>query len=209
MTLSSLPGSWTLLCSLLRQKTMIAQLKTCDSLRDLRQQLAAFSTAGILRQLAASLPNERLGAVSAALGALAAGPAAAAVPAPAGSMAAGVAAAAAASAEGATAGAASAAAAAQLRFVGTTRTGNTWQAGLWLSLDAEGRPSSKWGHLTAHQKTALQQASFCNPLPGSAALTPPTCACSAPPFLAPPSCLSTVLWCRHHRSQGRQQLWLF
>lgn len=54
--------------SLLEQTALLAQLKRCSSLRDLRHLLEGLAAAGELRRLASSLPAQRLAAVAAVVG---------------------------------------------------------------------------------------------------------------------------------------------
>ena len=55
-------------CSLLQQEALLAQLRECPSLRDLRQLLEGLAATGHLRRLATTLLTQRVAAVTAVLG---------------------------------------------------------------------------------------------------------------------------------------------
>ncbi|PRW59832.1 hypothetical protein C2E21_1603 [Chlorella sorokiniana] len=143
---------------LLQQEALLAQLKLCPSLRDLRQLLEGLAVAGELRRLATTLLTQRTTAVAAATGQHAAATAAAAAAAAPAAMDSPLAvsmtptaapppaaAAASAVADGIDAPSLSAGLTAALPkrlFVGITRQEKGWQAGMWVSLDEQQRLSS-------------------------------------------------------------------
>ena len=152
-------------CSLLQQEALLAQLKLCPSLRDLRQLLAGLAVTGELRRLATTLLTQRNAAVAAATWGHATAAAAAAAAAPATvdqpspvsvaptATAPPTAAAAAAAdrveAPSTSAGLAATAALPKQLLVGITRLDRGWQAGMWVSLNEQQRLSSEPGQHTA------------------------------------------------------------